>query len=144
VRPFGPFLPANDFVRQKMRNTLEEVEINYRRGPITEEHGGSDGPRAGDSVLDAPVVRLPGKQTVALRELLPGTRWTLLLFSGRGGNVPELAETGRKIAARFPAALEVYTVAGGFPIDSSIGGAVLLDPMDRFHDTYGVQEACLY
>jgi hypothetical protein len=31
--PFGPLLPSNDFVRQKMRNTLEELDWEPFTGP---------------------------------------------------------------------------------------------------------------
>jgi 2-polyprenyl-6-methoxyphenol hydroxylase-like FAD-dependent oxidoreductase len=149
VRLIGPLLLSNEFVREKMRNTLEEIEINYRNGPITSEHGGSDGPHAGDRILDANVVLLPGKQTLPLREVLRGTHWNLLLFSGRNpqaASLTHLLDLSTKLAARFPESLRSYLVAGGFPVTPLAQSSlpILLDPLNRLHDQYGVKDACLY
>ncbi len=97
VRLLGPFLLSSQTVREKMRNTLEEIEINYRTGPLTADHGGSKGPHAGDRVLDASVVALPQKETKSLLDILRGTHWNLLLFTGRQPNlthVDHLQEMG--------------------------------------------------
>ena len=149
VRLLGPILLSNTFVREKMRNTLEEIEINYRQGPITADYGGSDGPRAGDRILDANVVRLPGKDCVALREVLRGTHWSLLFFSGSRAQESSLGEFGRlgtELMARFPESLRAYLVSGGFPVAQTAESALptLLDPMNQLHEQYGVSDACLY
>jgi hypothetical protein len=149
VQMVGPLLLSSDPVCEKMRNTLEEIEINYRQGPITEDHGGSDGPRAGDRLLDGTVVKLPSKQTLLLREIIRGTRRTLLLFSGHGHRMEELQtllEIGTQAMAYFPEALQAFVVVDGFPVpsmaDSSI--PILLDAMSHLHDQFGVKDACLY
>lgn len=149
VRLFGPLVLASTTIREKMRNTLEEIEINYRQGPITEDHGGGKGVHAGDRVLDSSVVRLPGKETVRLRDVIRGTRWSLLLFSGRmadGHGLARLALIGAKVSASFAETVQPYVVAGGFPLlpitDSPV--PVLLDPMGHLHDQYGVDDHCMY
>jgi 3-(3-hydroxy-phenyl)propionate hydroxylase len=147
IRLFGPLLLSSETVRTKMRNTLEEIEINYRQGPLAEDHGGSQGPHAGDRILDGPVVSLPAKETVLLREVLRGTRWTLLLFTGAAADFSELASLGAGLAAHYPASLQAFVVAGGFPLPSVTDTAVpvLLDPMRQLHDQYGVnREPCIY
>jgi 3-(3-hydroxy-phenyl)propionate hydroxylase len=48
VRALGPTLLASDTIRNKMREFLEEIGVNYREGPITADFGGSSGPEAGD------------------------------------------------------------------------------------------------
>jgi 3-(3-hydroxy-phenyl)propionate hydroxylase len=150
VRLLGPLLLSNNFVREKMRNTLEEVEINYRRGPITVDHGGSEGPRAGDRILDANVVKLPGKECVPLRDVLRGTYWNLLLFSGSHPQQPglgQLVQLGAELKARFPASLRSYLICGGFPVvaqNALSALPTLLDPMNQLHDQYGVTDPCLY
>ena len=62
ARLFGPFLLSSEIVRKKMRHTLEEIDINYREGPLAVDHGGSDGPRADERMLDSTVVKMPGNQ----------------------------------------------------------------------------------
>jgi 3-(3-hydroxy-phenyl)propionate hydroxylase len=149
VRLLGPFLLSSEFVREKMRNTLEEIDINYRQGPLTSEHGGSDGPCAGDRALDANVVTLPAKDTVPLREVIRGTYWSLLLFSGaecEPARLRQLIEIGAKLATRFARSLKSYLIVAGFPVTPVAGSSVpiLLDPMNQLHDQYGVKNACLY
>ena len=54
VRLFGPFLLSSEIVRAKMLHTLEEIDINYRVGPLSSDHGGSDGPRAASACSTQP------------------------------------------------------------------------------------------
>jgi 3-(3-hydroxy-phenyl)propionate hydroxylase len=146
VRLLGPYLLGSEWVREKMRNTIEEIGINYRQGSLTEDHGGSEGPQAGDRVLDANVVEARRKQTVPLREVLRGTQWTVLAFSGRGAKAERIAELSRyagKVQSHFGDTVRAYVVAEGFPIVAQ-GENILLDPMGQLHDVYGVGETCLY
>ena len=148
VRTFGPFLLNHEAVRSKMRNTLEEIGIEYRKGPLTEDHGGSSGPQAGDRVLDAALVRLPSRETVMLREELRGTRWTLLLFTGLDSQDDEAAldQLGSDLAAKYASVLQARLVSGGFPWKDYANRRtpVLLDAMNEAHGRYGVEHACLY
>jgi 3-(3-hydroxy-phenyl)propionate hydroxylase len=146
VRLIGPLLLSTNLVREKMRDTLEEIEINYRQGPLTVDRGGSGGPRAGDRVLDVRVVDGRTKETVALRDVLRGTKWTLLLFSGRNPESASAMDLGAQVAAAYPDAVRAYYVAGDFPAlrvqDPPI--QVLLDPMGHAHTKYGAKDACVY
>jgi 3-(3-hydroxy-phenyl)propionate hydroxylase len=149
VRLLGPFLLSSQLVREKMRNTLEEIEINYRTGPLTIDHGGSKGPRAGDRVLNASVVALPQKETTPLLDILRGTHWNLLLFTGREPNlshIDHLQEMGAALGASYPDVLTPFLIAGGFPFTAQTSPKipVLLDPMNHAHDVYGVDGPCLY
>jgi 3-(3-hydroxy-phenyl)propionate hydroxylase len=148
VRLFGPFLLASDTVRKKMRHTLEEIDINYRDSTITTDFGGSDGPRAGDRMLDSTVVQMPAKQSMPLREAIRGTHWTLLLFSGPNWNaeqVNSLAEIASQVHGRFPEALNAHVILGGFPVVATdVQASILLDPMNQAHEHFGIKEACLY
>ena len=149
VRLLGPFLLSSQLVREKMRNTLEEIEINYRTGPLTADHGGSKGPRAGDRVLNASVVSLPKRETKPLLDILRGTHWNLLLFTGREpslSRVDHLQEMGASLGASYPDVLKPFLVAGSFPFTAQTSPKipVLLDPMNHAHDVYGVDEPCLY
>lgn len=148
VRMFGPLLLSSRMVREKMRNTLEEIEINYRQGPLTEDQGGSGGIRAGERVLDAPVVKMPEKETVTLWDIMRGTKYTLLLFTGRKAVesvAEEMGDLGAEVAGRYPGAVQAYVVAGGYPVlPIKSRSTVLLDPMGHAHDQYGVEEESLY
>jgi len=144
VRLLGPFLLSSPTVREKMRNTLEEIEINYRTGPITADHDGSAGPQAGDRALNASVVTLPEKETKPLFEILRGTHWTLLLFTGRDPKPSQLDQLV-EIGARHANLVKPYLVAGGFPAPSLTDKIpVLADFMNHLHDEYGVDSPCLY
>jgi 3-(3-hydroxy-phenyl)propionate hydroxylase len=147
IRLFGPLLLSSETVRSKMRNTLEEIEINYRQGPLTADFGGSSGPHAGDRTPDGPVVILPGKNTVPLREALRGTRWSLLVFSGGAGDLAGMTSLAAELAARYPDSLQAFLIAGGFPVPdfSTASIPVLLDPMRQLHDKFGVGHTpCFY
>jgi 3-(3-hydroxy-phenyl)propionate hydroxylase len=149
VRLLGPFLLSSRSVREKMRDTLEEIEINYRSGPLTADHGGSKGPQAGDRALNASVAALPSKTPLALFDILRGTHWTLLLFTGRQLNpnhTGHLFELGSRLAAAYSSVLKPYLVAGGFPPLHVATNKlpVLSDAMNHLHDEYGVDQPCLY
>jgi 3-(3-hydroxy-phenyl)propionate hydroxylase len=149
IRLLGPFLLASQTVREKMRNTLEEIEINYRKGPLTSDHGGSKGPHAGDRLRNAKVVAIPQKETKALFDLLRGTKWNLLLFSGREpelDHVEHLIEMGSALSSKYADVLNAQLIVGGYPFNlpATPKVSVLADPMNQAHDEYGVDEPCLY
>ena len=149
VRTLGPFLLSNDAVRSKMRSTLEEIDIGYREGPLTEDHGGSSGPHAGNRVLDAVLVDPNAGTTLPLRDALRGTHWTLLLFTGRKADADDLRaldETGFGVETAYAGTLKAAIVSGGFPIQSqaNLRTRVLVDAMNEAHDQYGVESAYLY
>jgi 2-polyprenyl-6-methoxyphenol hydroxylase-like FAD-dependent oxidoreductase len=147
IRMFGPFVLSRDMVRHKMRDTLEEVNINYRKGPLTLDFGGSDGPEAGDRALDGEVVLAAEKKSIPLRELLRGTHWTALFFSGKPMSEAaheEFERIGAMLSAAHPG-LACYHVVAGFPVKTARGNmAHLLDVTSQLHDQYGVDSPCLY
>ena len=148
IRMFGPYVLSRDIVRHKMRDTLEEININYRKGPLTAEYGGSDGPEAGDRVLDGEVVLASERQSLPLRELLRGTRWTVLFFSGRDPNPAAQQEFERlsaRISGSYSDTVLCYQVSAGFPAQPGTGQtAQLLDVTSQLHDQYGVKSPCVY
>ncbi len=149
IRLFGPFLLGSDLVRQKMRNTLEEIDIHYRSSPLTLELGGTAGPAAGDRMLDAPVVAMPELETRQLRDVLRGTRWNLLAFSGEQSDpvaTSAMAEESARLIRRFPEALQGRMIVGGYraAVAETGGVPVLLDPMNQVHELFGVREGCFY
>jgi hypothetical protein len=129
-----------------MREVLEEIGINYRKGPITGDFGGSSGPEAGDRALDATVVDLPSKESKPLRDFLRGGHWTLLGFSGRDASdadINDLSAVLSKIGGRYDGLVRTFLIAGGLPVREGEPG-MLLDPMLQVHEQFGVTHPCLY
>ncbi|MBV9938308.1 MAG: FAD-dependent monooxygenase [Acidobacteriaceae bacterium] len=149
VRLLGPFLLGRETVRDKLRSVIEEVNINYRKGPLTEDHGGSAGPHAGDRALDAPVVRPTDRETIPLRNVLRGTHWTVLLFSGtegQAGRYRQLQDCARQIGAKYDETVRPFLIAGEYqlPQISPTETPLLLDRMRQVHEQYGVTQPCFY
>ena len=149
VRAIGPWLLASDIVQEKLRGTLEEININYRKGPLSADFGGSRGPEAGDRALDAIVVRLPSQEQLPLREILRGRHWTVLAFSGRNSNTEQytnLLDTVAKLRSHYGDTVKSYVIAGGFPVAKDLpqDDRILLDAMLQLHDQYGVEHPCFY
>ncbi len=146
VRALGPTLLASDTIRNKMREVLEEIGINYRKGPITGDFGGSSGPEAGDRALDAVVVHLPSQESKPLRDFFRGVHWTLLGFSGRSASdadIDNLSALLSTISGRYDGLVKAFLIAGGLPVPTGESG-MLLDPMLQVHERYGVTHPCLY
>jgi 3-(3-hydroxy-phenyl)propionate hydroxylase len=149
IRMIGPWLLSSEAVQERLRATLEEININYRSGPLSLDLGGSHGPQAGDRTLDAPVVQLPSRQSMPLREVLRGTHWTMLAFSGRDPDsktLTDLLGLVDRVRDRYPDVVKSFLLAGGYPVSPEIprDDRVLLDAMLQVHEQYGVESACLY
>jgi 3-(3-hydroxy-phenyl)propionate hydroxylase len=146
VQTFGPFLMSLHIVQKKAVATLEEIKIGYHQGPLTEDHGGSNGPVAGERMLDAIAVQWPDLRTVQLFDVARGTKWSALLFAGKSSTpetLSELANLASKIQVRFGNSVSPHLiVAEGFP-SSNVQG-VLLDREHFLHNKYGVKHSCLY
>lgn len=152
IRLFGPFLFGSQTVREAIRDVIEEVNINYRSGPLSEDHGGSDGPQAGDRALDSEIVVAAGKQPARLREVLHGTHWTVLGFSGKGSDAEEIREMSdllERVQQRFAGAVRSYLALGDWhlPEKMSLEATklpVIWDRVAQLHEQYGVRKACVY
>jgi 3-(3-hydroxy-phenyl)propionate hydroxylase len=146
VRTFGPFLMSLHTVQEKAVSTLEEIKIAYHGGPLTEDHGGSNGPVAGERMLDAAAVLWPDLRTEHLFDIVRGTKWSAILFAGTDSTpetLTELANLSSKIRVGFSNSVSVHLVlAEGLP--SSDAQGVLLDREHFLHDKYGVKNSCLY
>ncbi len=148
IRLFGPYLFGSQKIRESIRDVIEEININYRKGPLSQDHGGSEGPEAGDRVLDAEVVFANGKRPTQLRELFRGQHWTLLGMTGRGAAPEQLNELCRLLERtheRFQAALKTYLVASDWqPRKFETSVPIVFDRVARAQDQYGVSDPCVY
>jgi len=147
VRLIGPFLVRNERVQTLVRGTLEELNVFYPNSPFNLDLGGAKGPKPGERVLNATVVRDPDKATVTLSELTRGEAWTLLLFSGlhpRADDTAARAALTSEIGNRFGTRIKLYGVEASNTAPSGGPGLALLDVLHEAHDVYGVAEPAFY
>ena len=113
TRLFGPFLVRSERVQDFVRSTLEELKIAYPGSSLNLDLGGASGPKPGERVLDAILVRDADKATVTLNDLTRTTTWTLLIFSGVhrfAGEAAERAALAADIRAAFGDRIAIYGV----------------------------------
>lgn len=148
IRLFGPYIFGSETIREKIRDVIEEVNINYRNGPLSEDHGGSDGPEAGDRVLDAEVVFAEEKRALRLRELFHGQHWTILGMTGIGASPEDHAELDtllQGVQQSFRTALKAFLVYGDWQLPAvKYRSPVVFDRVAQAHAQYGVSRPCVY
>ena len=147
ARLFGPFLIGNATMQGFMRSTLEELKIFYPDSPLNLDLGGARGPKPGERVLDATLVRASDCTTTSLHELTQGRAWTLLLFSGfeRASTEQDWATIARQVAARHAGRIQMYTVFAGASAPSNEAACpVLLDTLHLAHERYGIAGPAFY
>jgi len=145
----GPVLLRLPVLQHRIRDTLAEVHVGYPASPLSEDHGGSKGPSAGDRAPDARLTDLPKGETRQLFNLLQGTRWTFLLFAGadptaRNGSVWE--SLSATLGLRYGASLSTWLLLCGdsSAIERPVANSVRDDERDA-HNRYGVGATpCLY
>ena len=151
-----PLLAQQEVVQQRMREQISELDINYRKSPLTVEHHHqplgrlfSHGPRAGDTALDAgPLLRLDGT-TTRLFEVLRGTKFTLLLFAGSEPTAEswkQLETFADSVNARYSDLIQVYMVVAGDALPDAITArtSTLRDPERALSHCYKANAQCLY
>ena len=142
TRMFGPYLIRSDRVQNFMRNTLEELKVFYPESPINLDLGGAKGPKPGERIRDAEMVRASDKATLSLNEITRSTAFTLLLFAGTeaSGAYPDIAKLATGIANRYAGTVEPYAVIVDpkLPRDLFKPDRVLIDTLHIAHDAYGV------
>lgn len=145
LKLFGSSVIGLEAVQDRLRRVLGEVTINYRHSALTEDHGGSIGPIAGDRVVDGVAVRASDRRTLRLLEAIAGTRWSLLVFAGleaESGLTP-LLELAQQIDARFGRQVTAVLVTPG-AVPETWPGSGLYDRDHLLHERYGVRHAALY
>ncbi len=126
-----PRVSGIDFVGDKIADRLTELNVNYRKSPIVENHGGGR-VKAGDRAPDAEL-RDGNGQARRLFELFSQPRHALLLFLGPGKN----AEGFRPTFNGLPDDLvESYRITRG----RSEAEADLHDLSGLAHAAYGLME----
>jgi 2-polyprenyl-6-methoxyphenol hydroxylase-like FAD-dependent oxidoreductase len=136
--------------QNKIRNTLAEMNVAYPASPLTEDRGGSHGPVPGERAPDAVLVRMPGRETTTLFDVMHGTRWTLLLFAGTSPSahdIETLEKLSGHLAASYGTRIAIHLVLCGeppVPVHQNWAAGVLMDREHYVHEKYGVTSPCLY
>jgi 2-polyprenyl-6-methoxyphenol hydroxylase-like FAD-dependent oxidoreductase len=133
---------------------LEELDLDYRRSPISEDAMSeaeaarlAGGPHAGAEARDAGPLEIAGR-TLTLFELLRGPKHAALLFVGpRGGAGEGLAELAATLTRDWGDVVDVYVVSpADAPVPAALpaGVARVADPAGAAHRSYGAETPCLY
>jgi 3-(3-hydroxy-phenyl)propionate hydroxylase len=151
MRLAGPLALSLQPLQKRIRDVLAEMNVAYPASPLSEDHGGSSGPTAGDRAPDAIVVSLPEGRTTSLFQVLHGTRWTLLLFAGLDPtphDIESLQRIGASLAAPYGNRVATHLVLCNdppVPVHENWAAQFLMDREEYLHARYGVADApCLY
>jgi 2-polyprenyl-6-methoxyphenol hydroxylase-like FAD-dependent oxidoreductase len=137
-------------IQNKIRNTLSEIEINYRDRSLArepEELGSvwrfHKGVKAGERAPDA-VVFVEGKER-RLATILRGCHFHLLLFgSDDQESWPTLERVAELVGSRFRAVLKIHFVGIDPEPPESIEQNYLFDHEEELHHVYAAIEPCAY
>ena len=144
-----PALFTLEAFQDNVRNTLAEMNVAYPASPLTEDHGGSSGPKPGERAPDATLVLMPSRETATLFDLMRDPRWTLLLFAGishSASDIEALEKIAAPVAATYRTRVAIHLVhAGGeLPVPANWAADLVMDRERYVHDKYGVTSPCLY
>jgi 2-polyprenyl-6-methoxyphenol hydroxylase-like FAD-dependent oxidoreductase len=146
-----PTVLGTDLAQNRIKHLLGEMNVAYPESALTEDEGGSHGPVAGTRAPDAVVVRMPGRETVTLFDVLRGTKWTLLLFAGTSPSVSDvemLEKISCPLATRYGSRLAIHLLLCGdppVPVHENWAAKMVMDRERYAHENYGVSHApCLY
>jgi 2-polyprenyl-6-methoxyphenol hydroxylase-like FAD-dependent oxidoreductase len=137
-------------LRKQVRDTLAEMNVAYPASPLTEDRGGSHGPKPGERAPDALVVRMPASETTHLFNILHDPRWTLLLFAGTTPtehSVTALERISAPLAKTYGTRVAPYLVLAEtppVPVHENWAAGFLMDREHYLHEKYGVTSPCLY
>ena len=145
MKLFGASVMGLESVQDRLRRTVGEVPISYLTSALSEDHGGTIGPIAGERAPDGVAVRASDRRTVRLLQAVQGEAWSLLIFAGLdqsdvGGKLAEIAE---RAAQGFGGRVRPFLVTPDRP-PAHWPGEVLIDRDQLLHDRYGVRHAAIY
>jgi 2-polyprenyl-6-methoxyphenol hydroxylase-like FAD-dependent oxidoreductase len=119
----APILGSFQFFRDKIRDDLFELSINYRHGPLSAQKWPmlAGGLAAGDRMPDAPLTSANGEPTT-LFALLRGIQHTLFLLpaSEDAASTPQLLNIAKEAMSAFPDVLSTHVIQkAGTPVNSA-------------------------
>ncbi len=137
-------------LRKKVRDTLAEMNVAYPASSLTEDRGGSHGPKPGERAPDALVVRMPSSVTTRLFDVLRDPRWALLLFAGTAPtehSITALERISAPLSNKYGSRVAVHLVLSEtppVPVHENWAADFLMDREHYLHEKYGVTSPCLY
>ena len=142
ISSLGGTLLGSSFVQNKIRETLEEVGINYRGGPLAPGF-----PVAsvvpGDRAPTADVVIGRDRSKASLLDVLRGTSWTLLGFAD-GSGLAEVESSLASISKDFGHVLSSFLVLTERPESRwPESQPFLIDRGGSLHKKYGITRPTL-
>ena len=147
----APNVIGLDLVQERIKNILGEMDVAYPASPLTEDHGGSHGPQPGDRAPDAVIVRMPGRTTETLFDVLRTTKWSLLLFAGAApsvGDVEVLEKLAASVSAKYGTRVAAHLILAGdppVPVHENWAASVVMDRQHDAHEKYGAMGGpCIY
>jgi 2-polyprenyl-6-methoxyphenol hydroxylase-like FAD-dependent oxidoreductase len=145
MKLFGASVMGLESVQERLRRTVGDVPISYLTSSLSQDHGGTIGPIAGERAPDGVAVRASDRKTVRLMQAIAGEAWGLLIFAGLdqsdvGG---KLAEIAQRAVTGFGARIRPILITPERPPETW-PGEVLIDRDQLLHDRYGVRHAALY
>jgi 3-(3-hydroxy-phenyl)propionate hydroxylase len=145
MKLFGASVMGLETVQERLRRTVGEVPIAYLTSALSEDHGGTIGPIAGERAPDGVAVRAADRRTVRLLQAIQGEAWSLLIFAGLDQSDVEgkLAQIAERAARGFGRRVRPVLVTPVRP-PAHWPGEVLIDRDQLLHDRYGVRHAALY
>lgn len=141
------------FVQDKIANALCELNINYRKGPLSIDnwHGHGKCVEAGDRLPDAPLTSATGGAKSTLFAAIRGTRHNLLLLpaSQESQAVAQLLKIAADTQRAFPDLFNAHLILkadAGMPALGSIPSSVAtwVDTEGRLHQHLGATDRALF
>jgi 3-(3-hydroxy-phenyl)propionate hydroxylase len=147
----APTVLGFDALQERMRNFMGEMNVAYPASALSEDHGGSHGPKPGERAPDALIVRMPGRETATLFDVLRSPKWTLLMFAGARpstGEIEALEKLSGGLARQYGARVGMHLVLAGeppVPVHANWAAEVVMDRELYAHAKYGAEDApCVY
>jgi 2-polyprenyl-6-methoxyphenol hydroxylase-like FAD-dependent oxidoreductase len=169
----APLLVAQEVIQQRLRKSVSELAVNYRRSPIVAEHRVSliharvsghareelpefgewfsfdQGPAPGDRAPDANLLDKVSGAPIRLFDLLRTKEHHLLLLAGARSTpagVKSLMDIAKFVGDKYGRWVKVHFIAPN-EIDGAdfpAGASCLQDPELSLHHRYGAGSECLY
>lgn len=169
----APVLVAQEVIQQRLRKSVSELAINYRKSPIVAEHrvgliharvpghtkeelpavgewfSFDHGPDPGDRAPDANLFDSSTEKAVRLFEVLRGVEHHLLLLAGArtsSSGMKDLAKIAKFVLEKYPDLIKVHLIAedDGVWEDCPPLASCFSDPELSLHHRYGAASECLY
>ena len=147
----APVVASFGFVQDKIKNTLSELAINYRHGPLSAEDWPLTvgGVRAGDRLPFAGLTSARDGHRASVFDAIRGNQHALLLLPGGQGHeaISQLRQIADEAGRSFPGIFSIHFVlpAGGTasPDLESSSAAVWLDSDGTLHRKLHVSDRAL-